>query len=145
MNTRTPENVIYEFVLFWYEHIAYIFGITVYLYIICINCKGMLIARKISLVRGLLYIVAQCIGSITGVAILMAVTPINLRGTLGATMVNAQLSNGQALVVEMMITFVLVLTVFGTCDSKRTDLSGSGPLSIGLSVTLCHLAAVCSF
>ena len=103
----------------------------------------MLIARKVSLIRGVLYIAAQCLGSIAGAAILRAITPELVRGSLGATSVNSQLNNGQAVVVELIITFVLVLTVFGTCDSKRTDLSGSGPLAIGLSVTLCHLAAVC--
>jgi aquaporin-4 len=44
--------------------------------------------------------------------------------------------------VELLITFVLVWTVFATCDGQRTDLAGSGPLAIGLSIAMCHLWAV---
>ena len=47
--------------------------------------------------------------------------------------------------VEFFITFVLVFTVFASCDKKRTDLRGSAPLLIGLSVTVCHLFAVSSW
>ena len=44
--------------------------------------------------------------------------------------------------MEVMITFILVFTVFATTDSTRNDLNGSGPLAIGLSVTMAHLVAV---
>jgi len=43
---------------------------------------------------------------------------------------------------ETLISFVLVFTVFATRDPVRTVISGSGPLSIGLSVAMCHLWAV---
>lgn len=44
--------------------------------------------------------------------------------------------------IELIITFILVSTVFATCDKHRTSLNGSGPLAIGLSVTMCHLSFV---
>lgn len=101
---------------------------------------AMLICRKVSVARSVLYIVAQCIGAIIGAGLLFGVTPVENHGKLGITA--HTLHNQQAFGVEFLITFVLVITVFATCDSKRTDLNGSGPLTIGLSVTVCHLFAI---
>ena len=58
------------------------------------------------------------------------------------TQVNASISVGSALVVELFITFQLVFTVFATCDDKRNDLKGSSALAIGMSVCVGHLFAV---
>lgn len=52
------------------------------------------------------------------------------------------MSLGHVFGYELIITFVLVLTVFATCDSLRSAVGGSGPLAIGLSVAVCHLFAV---
>ncbi len=101
-----------------------------------------LITRKISLLRAVFYVIAQGAGAVIGAAILKGVTPSGYQGNLGSTMPNQTISQGQAFGVELMITFVLVFTVFASCDSQRTDLKGSAPLTIGLSVTLCHLYAV---
>lgn len=56
--------------------------------------------------------------------------------------VNSDLSVGHALLVELLITFELVFTIFATCDPKRTDLGGSASLSIGFAVAIGHLFAV---
>ena len=103
----------------------------------------MLLTRRVSLARAIMYIFAQCVGALTGAAMLKAVIPVKLHGTLSPSTLNPDVSPGSGLVMEAMITFVLVLTVFATCDTKRTDLKGSGPLAIGLSVTMCQLVAVC--
>lgn len=58
--------------------------------------------------------------------------------------VNAQVSVGHGLLVELLITFQLVFTVFATCDPKRSDLGGSAGLAIGLAVAVGHFFAVSS-
>jgi len=103
---------------------------------------GMLLARKITVVRAVLYIVMQSVGAVAGAALLRAVNPSYLKNDLCNTGVSENISSGQAFGVEFIITFVLVFTVFASCDKKRKDLAGSAPLTIGLSVTLCHLAAI---
>ncbi|MEQ2172916.1 hypothetical protein GOODEAATRI_026267 [Goodea atripinnis] len=103
---------------------------------------AMVVTRKLSLAKGMFYVVAQCLGAITGAGILYAVTPADVRGSLGVTMVNSNISLGHALLVELFITFELVFTIFASCDPKRTDLSGSASLAIGFAVAIGHLFAV---
>ncbi|XP_041848581.1 aquaporin-4 isoform X1 [Melanotaenia boesemani] len=103
---------------------------------------AMVVTRKLSLAKAVFYVVAQCLGAITGAGILHLVTPAAVRGSLGVTTVNSNISVGHALVVELLITFELVLTVFATCDPKRTDLGGSASLAIGFAVAIGHLFAI---
>lgn len=110
---------------------------------------GFLVTRKISFVRGLFYIISQSIGAIAGAGVLHLVNPsnatagYNLNPTLGtsAPPANSPITHFQVFLIELIITFVLVFTVFATCDSRR-KFPGSGPLAIGLSVTMGHLWAV---
>lgn len=106
---------------------------------------AMLITRKISLIRAVLFIGAQLVGAIIGSALLKAFTPEDMRGPLGATTLGKGVTQGMAVGIEFFITFVLVLTVFASCDNKRADLKGSFPLTIGLSITMAHMWAVCIF
>ncbi|XP_018535655.1 aquaporin-4 [Lates calcarifer] len=103
---------------------------------------AMVVTRKLSLAKALFYLTAQCVGAIVGAAILYSITPTSVRGGMGVTTVNASISVGNALVVELFITFQLVFTVFATCDHKRNDLKGSSALAIGLSVCIGHLFAI---
>ncbi len=95
--------------------------------------------------KGVLYVVAQCAGAAAGAGILKSLTPDKVQDKLGATSVDPTMTVLQGFAVELLITFVLVLTVFASCDSNRTDLHGSAPLAVGLSVTVCHLFAVSQF
>jgi len=83
----------------------------------------------------------RCVGGIAGAACLKALTPGD-GGSLGMTVPHADVGVAQAFGIEFVITLVLVLTVFGACDENRTDVKGSVPLAIGLSITACHLAAI---
>ncbi|XP_067833995.1 aquaporin-4 [Heptranchias perlo] len=103
---------------------------------------AMVCTRKLSLAKGIFYILAQCIGAIVGAGILYLITPSDVVGGLGVTMINGKLSAGHGLLVELFITFQLVFTIFATCDSKRDDLKGSAALAIGLSVVIGHMFAI---
>ncbi|KAK7114312.1 aquaporin-4-like [Littorina saxatilis] len=97
---------------------------------------AMFVTRKISLTRCVAYIIVQCLGGIVGGYFLFGVTPSHRRGTLGASLVAEEVTVWQGLLVETIATFVLVLAIFASVDSKRTDHSGSTALSIGLVVTM---------
>ncbi|XP_048386051.1 aquaporin-4 [Stegostoma tigrinum] len=103
---------------------------------------AMVCTQKLSLAKGIFYIVGQCLGAISGAGILYLITPLHVAGGLGVTKVNEKLSAGHGLLVELFITFQLVFTIFATCDPKRNDLKGSAALAIGLSVVIGHLFAV---
>ncbi|XP_048868414.1 aquaporin-4-like [Brienomyrus brachyistius] len=103
---------------------------------------AMVCTKKLSLAKGVFYVLSQCLGAITGAGILYMVTPSSVRGGMGVTSVNPKISVGHALVVEMLITFELVFTVFATCDPRRSDLKGSAALAIGLAVAIGHLFAI---
>ncbi|XP_073518956.1 aquaporin-5-like [Phyllobates terribilis] len=100
-----------------------------------------LLGSHISVLRALFYIVAQLVGAIAGAGILYGVAPSQIRGNLAINQVSVE-SSGLAMVVEMILTFQLVLCIFASTDSRRNDNVGSPSLSIGLSVTLGHLLGI---
>uniref|UniRef100_A0A8D2P7B1 Aquaporin 5 n=1 Tax=Zosterops lateralis melanops TaxID=1220523 RepID=A0A8D2P7B1_ZOSLA len=95
------------------------------------------VGNQISLLRTLLYVLAQLVGAIAGAGILYGVTPANTRGNL----LNYHVTPGQALVVEIILTFQLAACIFASTDNRRSGV-GSPALSIGLSVTLGHLVGI---
>ncbi|KAJ6850287.1 putative aquaporin PIP2-6 [Iris pallida] len=74
---------------------------------------GLFLARKVSLARAVLYMVAQCLGAICGVGLVKAFQKhhYNTFGG-GANSVAEGYSKGTALGAEIIGTFVLVYTVF---------------------------------
>lgn len=113
--------------------------------------SGLIVGAKIGLVKGLLYIVFQCIGSLIGAGLLKGfvpatatVTPLGNATLPGLTKIAPNINAGQGLGVEMFITFVLVLVVFAAAadENNAPNVKGSAPLAIGLSITTCHLFAI---
>lgn len=48
---------------------------------------AMVVTRKLSLAKGVFYVLAQCLGAVTGAAVLYLVTPAAVRGSFGVTAV----------------------------------------------------------
>lgn len=134
--------------------IALTFGLTIFIIVQALGhvsgghinpavTAGMLVTGKIPIIKGVLYVIVQCLGALSGSAGLKALTPSSLHDTgLGITAINPDFEPAQGFGIEFFLGFVLVLTVFGVCDQNRPDAKPAGPLAIGLAVALGHLAAI---
>jgi len=107
---------------------------------------AMIVTRRIRLIVGLVYMIAQCLGAVLGVGLLRGLHPVVLSkngSSFGDTSIQSPMSEGLGFLMEFTITFILLLTVFAVSDPARSDFhSGHAPLTIGFSVTLCHLFAI---
>ncbi|KAK9278248.1 hypothetical protein L1049_027811 [Liquidambar formosana] len=93
---------------------------------------GALVGRRISLMLAFYYWVAQLLGAVVAALLLRVTTggmrPIGLTVSSGVSAVNAML-------LEMVLTFGLVYTVYATAiDHRRGALGTVAPLAIGLIV-----------
>ncbi|CAJ1955959.1 unnamed protein product [Sphenostylis stenocarpa] len=108
---------------------------------------GLFLGRKVSLVRALLYMVAQCAGAISGAGLAKGFQKAyyNRYGG-GANTVSDGYNKGTALGAEIIGTFVLVYTVFSATDPKRSARDSHvpvlAPLPIGFAVFMVHLATI---
>ncbi|GFP89750.1 probable aquaporin pip2-5 [Phtheirospermum japonicum] len=108
---------------------------------------GLFLARKVSLVRAVMYMVAQSLGAICGVGLVKAFQKsyYNTYGG-GANELSDGISTGVGLAAEIIGTFVLVYTVFSATDPKRSARDSHvpvlAPLPIGFAVFMVHLATI---
>ncbi|XP_020085073.1 probable aquaporin PIP2-2 [Ananas comosus] len=108
---------------------------------------GLFLARKVSLVRALLYMIAQCLGAICGVGLVKGFQSAYYdRYGGGANELSSGYSRGTGLAAEIIGTFVLVYTVFSATDPKRSARDSHvpvlAPLPIGFAVFMVHLATI---
>jgi MIP family channel proteins len=100
---------------------------------------------KTKLTVGVVYIAAQLLGAVVGVLLLdlLIVDSVTDPSNLGATGINSAAveSTGAAVVIEAILTFVLVFTVFATAIDKR-GLGHVAPIAIGLAVFIDHFVGV---
>ncbi|KAM7277914.1 hypothetical protein ACFE04_005048 [Oxalis oulophora] len=108
---------------------------------------GLFLARKVSLIRALMYMVAQCLGAIVGCGLVKGFQKsyyTEYGG--GANELSAGYSKGTGLAAEIIGTFVLVYTVFSATDPKRSARDSHvpvlAPLPIGFAVFMVHLATI---
>jgi aquaporin PIP len=98
---------------------------------------GLFLARKVSLIRALLYIIAQCLGAICGVGLVKGFqSSYYVRYGGGANELSAGYSKGTGLAAEIIGTFVLVYTVFSATDPKRNARDSHIPVSTLITVEL---------
>nr|ASO96002.1 plasma membrane intrinsic protein subtype 2 aquaporin [Fragaria x ananassa] len=108
---------------------------------------GLFLARKVSLVRAVMYIVAQSLGAIAGVGLVKAFQKsYYTKYGGGANELAEGYSTGVGLAAEIIGTFVLVYTVFSATDPKRSARDSHvpvlAPLPIGFAVFMVHLATI---
>ncbi|KAM3845872.1 aquaporin-2 [Vipera latastei] len=101
-----------------------------------------LVGSQVSFLRAIFYMAAQILGAVTGAALLHQITPPHIRGSLAINRVQNNSTSGQAVAMEIFLTFQLVLCIFASTDDHRTDNLGSPALSIGFSVILGHLIGI---
>ncbi|PRP79899.1 hypothetical protein PROFUN_12388 [Planoprotostelium fungivorum] len=104
---------------------------------IAFMCTG-----NIDIVRGLFYIISQCIGSIAAAGLIRATTPPDSWEIVsgGATILGRGITVTQGVFLEVIITYMLIFTVFGTVQLRNSS-TGMGKLAglaIGLAVLVSH-------
>jgi MIP family channel proteins len=97
---------------------------------------GLLVAKKMNMKDSALYIVAQVLGATVGAALLFVLFPASIGNAVywGSTTLGNGVTILQGIVVEAILTFFLVMAVFGTAvDERAPKIGGFG---IGLTVML---------
>lgn len=106
---------------------------------------GLVVAGEVPVLQGLLNFAAQLFGSITGVGLVALMTPCSkdLTRSMGSNSVADGYENYQALVGEIVCTFLLMYVVLETAVHKESSANRSlAPLAIGLAVFLAHLVMI---
>jgi len=86
-------------------------------------------ARKIKADLAILYIVAQLVGALIAALLLKAIFPVVAAAAthLGAPAISTQIGAGQGMLLELVMTFLLVMAVFLTAvDDRAPKVGGFG-------------------
>jgi aquaporin Z len=100
---------------------------------------GVWVTGKIESARALVYLLAQAAGAACGAGLLRLAIPARIwkATSLGATVVshNFGITNGKAVLLEAVLTFFWVITVFAMAVDDRGAFGKIAGLAIGLVVT----------
>ncbi len=102
---------------------------------------AMLIARKITPTLAGAYIVAQCLGAIAASLLLKLAISNPVEGELGKHSLAPDFAVMEGFLLEVILTFFLVLVVFNLAVSKK-GWGDFAPIGIGLAIMLIHFVAV---
>jgi len=107
---------------------------------------GVLMSGGMSVKDFVGYVVAQCVGALGGAGLLAAIFSLggvkDMTGGFGANGlagVNGSVAAG--LLVEIVLTFIFVMTILGV-TSKKAGHGSFGGLVIGLTLTLVHILGI---
>jgi MIP family channel proteins len=103
----------------------------------------MVVTGRMKAGPGILYVAAQLAGAVVGALLLDAVLVSEVEGNLGAHALNdsALSSNVAGLVVEIILTFAFVFTVFAVAVDPRGP-ANIAPIAIGLAILIDHFIGV---
>ncbi|MBP3242673.1 MAG: MIP family channel protein [Ruminococcus sp.] len=107
---------------------------------------GVLISGGMSGIDFIGYVISQCIGATLGAAVLKGIFAMgnieDKTGGLGSNgLAGVNGSIGAGLLVEILLTFIFVLTILGV-TSKKFKHGSFGGLIIGLTLTLVHIFGI---
>ena len=107
---------------------------------------GVLLSGGMSVQDFVGYVVAQCVGAVAGAGVLAAVFGLgqvtDMTGGFGSNGLGGVGGSAVAgLLVELVLTFVFVLTILGVTDAKAGHGSFAG-IVIGFTLTLVHILGI---
>jgi len=97
-----------------------------------------IITRRIGLLKGLGYLLAQVGGGLIGALLIAAATPDNYHGTLGSQFWDDSLSNFDGFLLITVLTSFLVFVVFATQFDPQ-NIGKLAPVPIGFTVAFVNL------
>ena len=104
---------------------------------------AMLLDKRIEAKEFIGYVVSQTVGAISGAALLFAmsvITGVDQTGGLGSNLAAGAGGVGGALLIEIILTFIFVLTILGvTADSSKSSIAG---IVIGLTLVFVHIVGI---
>lgn len=104
---------------------------------------GLLLNKRISVCDFIGYVIAQIIGAIIGALLLKVMVGFgvtDMTGALGSNGIGNAGGYAGAVVIEIILTFIFVLTILGvTADSSKGAVAG---VVIGLTLTFVHIVGI---
>lgn len=107
---------------------------------------GMLISGEIGVKDFIGYVAAQCVGALAGAGVLAAIFGLghvtDMTGGFGSNgLAGVGGSAAAGLLVEVVLTFIFVLTILGVTD-KNAGHGSFGGIVIGFTLTLVHILGI---
>jgi aquaporin-4 len=100
-----------------------------------------IVGRRMSLTKGVLYMLAQCGGAVAGALVLTLVIPSGAYGSLGASALGLKVTLGAGLTTEIVVSFMLVSAMLATTvGASRPAMVGLA--AVGLTCVLAQLFAL---